>query len=232
MLQFFIPPLRDPDLKLPKNTGKELKTPQVPIPVSMFFRPDGYSASNGVDSVTFDLILSEDHALTSVVSSHPVQDGSVISDHITNDLRKGSLKGLVSNFSVTRGSFDAEDEITIGETTAVRNLSKNAASQAWDIFKEIWEAKQLVTIVTVLEVYEDVAITSVAASRNMDSGEAQVFDIQFQQVKRVKLKEATITATNQPKKMDNNLDRQASVKIDTGRKVGTEVSTSVVGSVP
>jgi len=232
MLQFFIPPLKRPDIFLPKNTVKELQTPSVPIPVSMFYRPDGYSASNGIDSVTFDLILSESHSVTSVVSSHPVQDGTVISDHIVNDLRKGSLKGLVSNFSITRSAFNSEENLEIGGQQVSRNLSRNAAAQAWDIFKNIWEAKQLVTIVTILEVYEDVAITSVATDRNMDSGEAQVFNIQFQQVKTIKLKEATITATNQPKKMDNDLDRQASVQIDTGRKVGTSVPTTTVTEVP
>lgn len=233
MFQLFTPPLSEPDQSLPKGNSRIAQDPKLKIPVSMFFNMDGYSVKNGVAEISFDLILSESHTLTSIVSSHPVQDGSVISDHIINDLRKGGLKGLVSNFSITRESFDTTEALQVSAgQEVIRGVSSNAAADVWKAFKLLHEARQLVTITTVLEVYDNVAITNVATSRDGTSGEALVFEVTFQQVKSVKLKETTITAQTHPKKMDTELNRQASAEIDTGRKTGTTVTTEELEAVP
>ena len=66
------------------------------IPVSLFYREDGWS----VGEISLDLILTEGHSLNAAVTQHPVQDGSTISDHITILPRNGTLRALVSNFSL------------------------------------------------------------------------------------------------------------------------------------
>lgn len=69
------------------GTGTKLLTS------SLFFKTSGYT----VDSIKFDLLLDEQHSMESEVTSHPVEDGSQINDHIQIKPRKGSLTGFVTN---------------------------------------------------------------------------------------------------------------------------------------
>lgn len=208
-----------------------------PVPASVFFNVGGYEifgtspAGYKVQAVSLDLIISESHALTSTVSSHPVEDGAAVSDHIKNELRMGSLTGLVSNHSLNRAP-----EYEIAEAgastkrpnygTSLKPWEENPAQAAWDQMKEQWKKRRLVTIVTALEVYKDVAITNVQTTRTSESGEALEFSISFQQVKKVKLQEVEISASVAPLSMKTDTDKQASVKKNKGQEVAKKVSTT------
>lgn len=63
------------------------------LPASLFYRVDGYF----VGSIKFDLEISENHSIEAQVSEHPIEDGSVVSDHVRILPRKGSIVGLVTN---------------------------------------------------------------------------------------------------------------------------------------
>lgn len=64
-----------------------------------------------VGAVKFDLLLEEHHELKSTITQHPVEDGKgPVSDHVVRELRTGSLKGFVSNFSLNTAA-ELPDEI-------------------------------------------------------------------------------------------------------------------------
>lgn len=193
-------------------------TPALPaIPASLFYRTEGYS----VGELGIDLILSESHALSSVVTSHPVEDGSVITDHIQKNLRMGSLQARISNHSRKAAQVNTESteiqDVIDANTTAMK---ANRAMAAWELLQAIHDRSELVTIVTVLQKYTDVAITDINVDRDSETGEALDFTISFQQVKRVALKEVTVTAVIAPKDMKSPINRDAAVKINRGQVVG------------
>lgn len=66
---------------------------------SLFFKTSGYT----VDAIQFDLLLDEQHSMESEVTSHPVEDGSQINDHIQIRPRSGSLTGFVTNHPLDTG---------------------------------------------------------------------------------------------------------------------------------
>ena len=181
--------------------------PNLPaIPASLFYRTEGYS----VGELGIDLILSESHSLSSVVTSHPVEDGSVITDHIQKNLRMGSLQARVSNHSrksaqVNSESTDLQDVVDANKTA----MRTNRAMIAWELLQAIHDRSELVTIVTVMQKYKDVAITDISVDRDENTGEALDFTLTFQQVKRVALKEVTI-----------DISRDAAVKVNRGQVVG------------
>lgn len=182
-------------------TGKEWSTA---VPASLFYQR--FDKPYAVGDITLDLILSESHALSSTVSEHPVEGGAIISDHIQQNLRIGKLVGLVSNFSL-RGGGDGK---------------KNRAADAWTLFKNLWARRELVTIVTVLELYENVAVTNISTERSSSTGDALQFDVTFQQVRQPKLQEVTLSATVQPPAMDTPERQQASLKVRNGRVTGKD----------
>ena len=192
------------------------------VPVSLFYREDGWS----VGEISLDLILTETHSLNAVVTQHPVQDGSTISDHITILPRSGTMRVLVSNFSLSTAKGDARadwDEIYDQGEAAQKSLP-NRAEEAWKKLKDLVKKRELVKVVTSLEVYEDVAITRVETTRDGDTGDALEIDIDYEQVTKVKLKETKVTVQVQPRDMKSTINQKSAVQVNSGQKVGTEAT--------
>ena len=194
------------------------------VPVSLFYRADGWS----VGEISLDLILTETHSLNAVVTQHPVQDGSTISDHITILPRSGTMRVLVSNFSLSTAEGDARaawDEIYAQGEAAQKTLP-NRAEEAWKKLKDLVKTRELVKVVTSLEVYEDVALTRVETTRDGDTGDALEIDIDYEQVTKVKLKETKVTVQVQPSDMKSTINQKSAVQVNSGQKVGTEATAA------
>ena len=194
------------------------------VPVSLFYRADGWS----VGEISLDLILTETHSLNAVVTQHPVQDGSTISDHITILPRSGTMRVLVSNFSLSTAEGDARaawDEIYAQGEAAQKTLPKRA-EEAWKKLKDLVKTRELVKVVTSLEVYEDVALTRVETTRDGDTGDALEIDIDYEQVTKVKLKETKVTVQVQPRDMKSTINQKSAVQVNSGQKVGTEATAA------
>lgn len=170
------------------------------INAKLFFK---YKKNYAVGSLSFDLLLNENHNRSNTVTDRTVEDGSVISDHIQSDLKTGSLTGLVTNFDIN----------TFG-------LPTNRAQDAFDELERIQEEEQLVTIVTVLKTYENVTITKASVSRNSSSGEAIGINISFKQVNTVKLQKVSAEISVEANDMGTDTDRQASADVNVGRTTG------------
>jgi hypothetical protein len=171
------------------------------VPARLFFRGN---RDYKVGTIVLDLILSEAHSFPNIVTPHRIEDGSVVTDHIKNDLINGSLTGLISNFTLKLGF-----------------LITNRAQDAFDEMERLWRSRQLVTIVTVMKVYESVAITNVSINRSDDTGEAIALNVAFQETKTVKLKTVEVDVDIKVRDMSNNQNRQAAPAVDVGRTVGT-----------
>ena len=194
------------------------------VPVSLFYRADGWS----VGEISLDLILTETHSLSAVVTQHPVQDGSTISDHITILPRSGTMRVLVSNFSLSTAEGDARaawDEI-YSQGEAAQKTLPNRAEEAWKKLKDLVKTRELVKVVTSLEVYEDVALTRVETTRDGDTGDALEIDIDYEQVTKVKLKETKVTIQVQPRDMKSTINQKSAVQVNSGQKVGTEATAA------
>lgn len=178
------------------------------IPVSLFFSS---SKVYGAGRLEFDLLTSEEHNFSSTVTSHPVEDGSEITDHIQNEAESGSISGIISNFSIYS-----------------RGFVTNRAQDAFDLLYEIWKSRELVTVVTVLKTYTDMAITSAPVARDGDSGESLVFQINFQKVNVVKLQTVVLETEINLKGLTKTNQKQVAPKADAGRSVGTTSTASIV----
>ena len=203
----------------------------LPQHVCLFYPKEGYK----VGSVELDLILDEDHSKSAQVTENPLQDGRAISDGIFLELQEGSLTGLVTNHSVKRAEERAKQlELQDSETlmAEAKNYQlENRAKQAWVDLKAVMDAKQPVTIVTSLEVYDDVAITNISTERNGDSGDALEIKVSFSQILTVSLMENEVTAQVQPKDMDSDINRKSALGVNVGQKVAKNISKSTMNEL-
>ena len=203
----------------------------LPQHVCLFYPKEGYK----VGSVELDLILDEDHSKSAQVTENPLQDGRAISDGIFLELQEGSLTGLVTNHSVKRAEKRAKQlELQDSETLmaeAENYQLENRAKQAWVDLKAVMDAKKPVTIVTSLEVYDNVAITNISTERNGDSGDALEIKVSFRQILTVSLMEHEVTAQVQPKDMDSDINRKSAIGVNVGQKVAKNISKSTMNEL-
>ena len=191
----------------------------LPQHVCLFYPKEGYK----VGSVELDLILDEDHSKSAQVTENPLQDGRAISDGIFLELQEGSLTGLVTNHSVKIAEERAKQlDLQTSEALleeAENYKLENRARQTWVDLKAVMDAKQPVTIVTSLEVYDNVAITNISTERNGDSGDALEIKVSFRQILTVSLMEHEVTAQVQPNDMDSDINRKSAIGVNVGQKV-------------
>lgn len=203
----------------------------LPQHVCLFYPKEGYK----VGSVELDLILDEDHSKLAQVTENPLQDGRSVSDGIFLELQEGSLTGLVTNHSVKIAEERAKQlELQDSETLmaeAENYQLENRAKQAWVDLKAVMDAKQPVTIVTSLEVYDNVAITNISTGRNGDSGDALEIKVSFRQILTVSLMEHEVTAQVQPKDMDSDINRKSALGVNVGQKVAKNISKSTMNEL-
>ena len=203
----------------------------LPQHVCLFYPKEGYK----VGSVELDLILDEEHSKSAQVTENPLQDGRAISDGIFIELQEGSLTGLVTNHSVKIAEERAKQlELQDSETLmaeAENYQLENRAKQAWVDLKAVMDAKQPVTIVTSLEVYDNVAITNISTERNGDSGDALEIKVSFRQILTVSLMEHEVTAQVQPKDMDSDINRKSALGVNVGQKVAKNISKSTMNEL-
>lgn len=222
-------------------------------PTSLFYRTSGYF----VDSIQFDLIVSEDHALEATVTEHPVENGATVNDHVRNLPRKGSLTGLVTNYplkgapklpewfmdklgSMSRNYLDTfaaqygirRDQ---GPTAAdFEDLARpqNRAMNTWLLFKALMTDRVPVTIITGLEKYTDVVVTKVSTTRSSSTGDALEFRVDFQEIQFVTLTEVALTSTTSPLNLATAANKQAAPKVKKGKVGGTAVPLSSMSRTP
>lgn len=136
-------------------------------------------------SVVFDTALTVTTGAASQVTSHPVESGSFISDHIVNEDITISIRGIISAIAhkIAMGNnsqYVSSQELKYKSGTFTANLiSADALSPAEArarIF-EMRDRKELLTITTPTALYNNVVITRITEPRDSSHGGALGSDI-------------------------------------------------------
>lgn len=156
---------------------------------------------NKVGDLTIEATLSEQHNMSATVSKFPVEGGSIVSDHIVNDPEKVTLEGFISN-------------------TPMGNDPNNYAQDAFDLLKKMWEARELLDIVTQYKVYTDMAITDISVPLNNKTGQAIQFTVDLIKIKKVNATAVTVYTET----LSAPIADQASSSLNLGPKTVTPAS--------
>lgn len=118
---------------------------------------------SGAEVLSVDAVMDENLNMPSRVSSFPVEEGSKISDNIVNDNEVVTIRAIVSDYPLDGPRI-------------------NAVSEAFRKIDALRSARQLVTLVTGLRVWESMAITNVSIPRNVNSDNVLDFAATFEHV--------------------------------------------------
>lgn len=119
-----------------------------------------------------DALLTESTSLRSQITEYPIEDGSVISDHITQESETLSIEGVITGAGTL---FN----IAAGKAKLI------AAKEA---LRELHKKRELITVVTGIDVYEDFAIESCEISRNNEDGEQFSVNLELKKINKVTLR--------------------------------------------
>lgn len=119
-----------------------------------------------IGALSIEATLSESHSMTATVTRFPVEGGTIVSDHIVNDPEKITLECFISN-------------------TPIGGEVNNHAQEAFDQLTRMFEAKELVDVVTQFKIYVGMAITDISVPRNNKTGQAILFTVNLVKIRKV-----------------------------------------------
>ena len=148
----------------------------------------------------FDAVFSTEHNLSITATQHPVQTGSSVSDHaFTNP---------------------SEVSIEIGMSDAMQGVGADHSVNAFQQIKAIMLRKEPLTVITRLDTYTDMLITSISAPDNYETMHGLKAQVYFQQIESVSV------ATVKVQQLVTGSQRQ------TTQGVGTQQTTTAQTKPP
>jgi len=162
---------------------------------NLYFRTDREYL---IGDLQLDLILSEEETLSGRAATAPVEEGSDLSDSIEIDPPVLTLSGFITNSPVK----DVEGNLSTRYQDAIYTL------------KEIRKTKLPVTIVSIMDVYDNMAIEELKIPRNAGLGEAVEFSMTLRQIEVKKSRTAVIPLSVLE-------DKQAQDSVDMGQTSDT-----------
>ena len=143
-------------------------------------------AQSKVGTVSFDTMVTEEHRYTSRVTNYPVENGTIVSDHIINQPDVVVLSGLVTDTPLS--------------ILAPYNRSVAAFNALIDIHRK----RQVVTVVTGIKVYYDMAIVTLDVPRTVKTGQTLTFNIELQKINYINNIDAFLNQPNVFQGVENN----------------------------
>ena len=130
---------------------------------------------NGID---FDALISQEQTLTAKAPEYTVEDGFPVSDNVSLDSEPLNMVLYLTNTPVTWYNRHGS--------------SPSRVAQVEKQLKELYFAKEPVTVVTSDDVFTDMVITSVGFKKSLETGFDREIPIAFKKVRITKARTATI----------------------------------------
>jgi hypothetical protein len=173
--------------------------------IDLVFERDGYR----IDTIAIDAVVRETHHFAGEVTTHPVEDGSDVSDHYRPASRAVQLEGVItetplrvpashnSGAVLTQRTIEMPTELFGMRLGPIALTIPGAPQQGsvttfstpmervkgtWESFEEIFEQQKIVTIVTSLRVYADMALSELEVERRSGSYKFTCFATQIRTV--------------------------------------------------
>lgn len=149
---------------------------------------------------TADVAIQINPRLSSTVTRHPVENGADVTDHIHLEPEVLSIEGLQTD---TPSGIEA---LLIVPGLLDRFASVPRSIEAWDTLRGLRDNKRILDVLTSLEVFTDMAITSISAPMTAQVGRALRFSLTLEKVRFVST--ATVsTSTLRPDGTPDTVER-------------------------
>ena len=191
------------------------------------------------DIITLSCVTSFDESYTGSVSSHPVESGSTITDHVTSDNDKFKVSGVVSDYDFLNPSKDLATKkegyddgyLRSAVTASFANGLLNTygavvpdKQRAEYIKRRLIDIRKNSLLVTILEYpdsgelvqHTDCILTSLSFKEDENTGYAVYPDMSFEKINVVQVKVEEVNTSKIPKLPDSKVAVAAAGANNTG----------------
>lgn len=185
--------------------------------------------------IYFDTAETVVKALPSRVTSHPIETGATITDHVVTDPITIAVVALISDAAFQLNQNDPfSEEVTVTfpdrrpNSNEISSVVKRVpiagrAQKALQELEEIRDAREKFTIETRNEIFENMVFTAFTVPRDANTGQATRISFTAQQIEEVQRRFATV-----PQAVASDDADKASENAETGRQPTTPVETSIL----
>lgn len=135
----------------------------------------------------FDAVVNEGHSGEADVTQKPVEDGSILTDHVRVRPQTLTIEGAVSNFPVQSFISDIVDLIIQPDDFLSQESDERRMQKAIEELRAMQQGAYDVTVLTELETYPQMVLQSFTTDRNAEFANSVVFSMSFIRVKRVQV---------------------------------------------
>lgn len=161
-----------------------------------------------ISGFTLDATVQEVHTLESEPTEHAVEDGSPVTDHIDVKPRQIQIEGLVSDTPLNLGATLQGLGTTAGQVIGRKiggtlgqqvgavgagalvglllNRSGSSTKNAFDHFRDLQTKRVPFTVITGVQRYENMVLTSLTVTRDTSTGKSLRFAASCRQIRIVK----------------------------------------------
>lgn len=188
-----------------------------PIPASLFYNEN---ISLGIEGLYFDLFISEEFEAKYSKSSHSLQSGVVISDHVRKEPFSIPIKGLFTNHPISY-KLNNERKIEIEKINLSQKI-ENRALSSFNKLKELADKMEPVKLITSLHSFDEMIITNIKASRDEESKDSILFSVLLEEIKVINLSQINVDynfydkSYVAPKDMKNDSSKLTAEKKNSG----------------
>ena len=190
------------------------------------------------DIITLSCVTSFDESYTGSVSSHPIESGSTITDHVTSDNDKFKVSGVVSDYDFLNPSkdlaFGKEGYSDEGRSAATSRFTNGLLDsgiidvpdkqRAEYIKRRLIDIRKNSLLVTILEYpdsgelvqHTDCILTSLSFKEDENTGYAVYPDMSFEKINVVQVKVEEVNTSKIPKLPDSKVADAAAGANNTG----------------
>ncbi|GHV81360.1 hypothetical protein AGMMS49944_31510 [Spirochaetia bacterium] len=139
-----------------------------------------------------DCVLNEHYSFGNSVTEIPIEDGSVVSDHVRENSDEIQIKAFIGNteFIEIKSQADLPD--------AAPGDPKGRIRAAYQELLRLKRERQPVDVVLGLDTFHDMIITTFDIDRDVATGANLPFDMSFKNIKIVKSEKTTINSSTAP----------------------------------
>ena len=180
--------------------------------------------------IVFDAAIETSRKFSATVTSHPVETGVNVNDHVTVENPKFSLKGVVSDAAfLTPYEQVASLGNTIGSALGLVQKESRALTALQDL-QFLLNSRDFLTLQFGNEPpYENLILTGLNVPKDKNVGDAYVFDLEFEQVRVVSSRYTTVQAKRVAKPADEDLTNKQKSVTTNGSGAGDVPTEDLTG---
>lgn len=186
------------------------------------------ATATGSLSVVLDASVSETHISSADITSHPVELGANITDHVHRLPDTITIQGIVSNTSTAFPTALPGVALINSASNLISGVSNDLAKKAYDDLRSLVEGKELVKVVTTLREYDSMLLENLSVTRDAENADCLNFTMTARQVRII----TTSTKEAIPSPADSKKASKKSLGKKSTKPLGGVSGTGTAATLP